>query len=124
VATWLAEWLYELVLEAQELPSVWVQSLGIALSVVVSTAMFYFGYRYVPARRVGVGPALAGALLAALLWEIAKQLFRLYILRIGLYAQIYGALSVLVAFVMFVYYSAVVFVFGAAYVAALEARRR
>ena len=30
----------------------------------------------------------------------------------------------LVAFVMFVYYSAVVFVFGAAYVAALEARRR
>lgn len=124
VATWLAQWFYELVLEPRELPLVWVQTLGIALSVAVSTAMFYFGYRYVPARRVRAGPALAGAFFAALLWEIAKQLFRIYILRIGLYAQIFGALTVLVAFVMFVYYSAVVFVFGAAYVAVLDARKR
>jgi uncharacterized BrkB/YihY/UPF0761 family membrane protein len=58
------------------------------------------------------------------LWEIAKQLFRLYILRVGIYDQIYGPLSVLFAFVMFVYYSAVVFVLGAAYVASLEGRRR
>lgn len=124
VATWLAQWAYGLVLEPWELPWASVPSLGIVLSVAVSTAMFYLGYRYVPARRVRAVPALAGALLAALLWEIAKQLFRIYILRIGLYAQIYGALSVLVAFVMFVYYSAVVFVLGAAYVAALDARKR
>jgi uncharacterized BrkB/YihY/UPF0761 family membrane protein len=43
---------------------------------------------------------------------------------VGLYDQIYGPLGVLVAFVMFVYYSAVVFVLGAAYVAVLDARRR
>ena len=44
--------------------------------------------------------------------------------RSRVYDQIYGPLSVLVVFVMFVYYSASVFVFGAAYVASLDSRRR
>ena len=38
--------------------------------------------------------------------------------------SIWTILGVLVAFVMFVYYSAIVFVFGAAYVASLDSRRR
>ena len=91
---------------------------------VLSSIMFYLGYRYVPYRRVGVGPALAGGVVAGILWEIAKQLFRLYIRQVGVYDQIYGPFAVLIAFIMFVYYSAVVFVMGAAYVAALDARRR
>ncbi|PYM33903.1 MAG: YihY/virulence factor BrkB family protein, partial [Candidatus Rokuibacteriota bacterium] len=47
-----------------------------------------------------------------------------YIQQVGIYNQIYGQLGILVAFVMFVYYSAVVFVFSAAFVAALDSRRR
>jgi len=96
----------------------------IAFSITLSTMMFYFGYRYVPRRRPRVGAALVGGLLAACLWEVAKQLFRVYIRKVGVYDQIYGPLGVLVAFVMFVYYSAIVFVFGAAYVAALDAKGR
>ena len=71
-----------------------------------------------------VEAALAGAILASGLWEVAKQLFRLYIRKMGVYDQIYGPLAVLVAFVMFVYYSAIVFVFAAAYAATLDTRRR
>jgi uncharacterized BrkB/YihY/UPF0761 family membrane protein len=55
---------------------------------------------------------------------VAKQLFRFYIREVGVYDQIYGALGVLVAFVMFVYYSAIVFVLAAAYAATLDTRRR
>ena len=40
-----------------------------------------------------------------------------------MYDQIYGPLGVLVAFVMFVYYSAIVFILGAEYVGALERGR-
>src|SRR2546428_12517527 len=94
------------------------------MSLGLSSAMFSLGCRCMPYRRVGVGPALAGGIVAAILWEIAKQLFGLYIRQVGVYDQIYGPFAALVAFIMFVYYSAVVFVVGAAYVAALDARRR
>jgi membrane protein len=77
----------------------------------------------VPVRHMRPGPALAGAAVAAILWEIAKQLFALYIREFGVYDQIYGTLGVLVAFVMFVYYSAIVFVIGGAYAASLDAVR-
>jgi membrane protein len=65
-----------------------------------------------------------GALLAAGLWEIAKQVFRWYIVSFGVYDQIYGPLGALVALGMFAYYSGIVFILGAEYTAALEARWR
>jgi membrane protein len=120
--TWVFQWLQELVVQAVLMPRAWVYYTTLAFSVAVSTVMFYLTYRWVPLRRPGRAPALAGAVLASLLWEVAKQLFRLYIRQVGVYDLIYGPLGVLVAFVMFVYYSAIVFVFGAAYVASLDRR--
>jgi membrane protein len=73
---------------------------------------------------VQLGAALAGAVLASLLFELAKQLFRWYIVSIGVYDQIYGALGFLVGLTMFVYYSGIVMVLGAEYTAAVEARWR
>lgn len=122
--TGLVQWLGALAGAALPRPARWLGGAGVGASLVLSAAMFYLAYRYVPRRRVRAGSALAGAVLASLLWEVAKQLFRLYIQHVGLYDQIYGPLGVLVAFVMFAYYTAVVFVFAAAFVAALEARRR
>jgi membrane protein len=121
--TWGVQWFQEFVVEPTDPSGQWVPRVSLGFSLVLSTVMFYLAYRYVPQRRIRVGTALSGAVLASVLWEIAKQLFRLYIRRVGIYDQIYGPLSVLVAFVMFVYYTAVVFVFGAAWVAAMEARR-
>src|SRR5207237_766343 len=94
-----------------------------ALPGIAGPLVLGFVYRYVPRRQPARIAALPGAILTALLWEVAKQLFRLYIRRVGVYDQIYGPLGVLIAFVMFVYYTCLVFVFGAAYVAALDARR-
>ena len=99
-------------------------SLAMGMVIGLSTIMFYFAYRYVPRRRPRAWAALVGGVLAAILWEAAKQLFRVYIRKVGVYDQIYGPLGVLVAFVMFVYYSAIVFVFAAAYAATLDTRRR
>ena len=123
VMTWILQWVQEL-LEPVHVPGQWIRWATLAISLGLSSAMFYLGYRYMPYRRVGVGPALAGGIVAGILWEVAKQLFRLYIRQVGVYDQIYGPFAVLIAFIMFVYYSAVVFVMGAAYVAALDARRR
>lgn len=122
--TWVFQWFREFVLRPVHAFAPWIGATSLGLSLALSTTMFYLAYRYVPRRRVRSGAALAGAVVASLLWEVAKQLFSLYIRKVGVYDQIYGPLGVLVAFVMFIYYSALVFVFGGAYVAALDARRR
>lgn len=122
--TGLFQWFQEFILKPIHIGSKWTYAITVGFSVGLSTVMFYFAYRFVPRRRPRVLAALVGALLAAMLWEVAKQVFRIYIRRVGVYDQLYGPLGVLVAFVMFVYYSAIVFVFGAAYVASLDSRRR
>ena len=121
--TWGLFWFQAFVLEPANVPARWLATLTLVFSLLISMLMFYLGYRYVPVRRMRAGPALAGALVATGMWEVAKQLFRLYIRQFGVYDQIYGPLGILVAFVMFVYYSAVVFVFGGAYAASLDAIR-
>jgi len=121
--TWSYHWFQTFALETLPVGARWFDALSVGLSLGLSGVMFYLAYRFVPQRRVRAQAALLGAILGSLLWEVAKQLFRLYILRVGLYDQIYGPLGILVAFVMFAYYSAVVFVFAGAFVAALDARR-
>jgi len=121
--TWVFQWFQEVFFEALRVPSIWWYWTTGAFSVTLSAIMFYFAYHYVPRRRPSVVASLIGAVLAAMLWEFAKQLFGFYIRRFGVYDQIYGPFGVLVAFVMFAYYTSIVFVFGAAYVASLDARR-
>ena len=117
-------WLRALLITSRQIPGALLQYSSVTFGILLSAAMFYLIYRFLPNRPVRPRSALVAALLASGLWEAAKQLFRLYIRRVGVYDQIYGPLGVLVAFVMFVYYTMIVFVLGAAYVAAMETRRR
>jgi membrane protein len=96
---------------------------GLFLAIVFDTILFLALYRLVPGRRVGWTSVLAGSVTAAVLWEIAKQLFRLYIERLGVYSTMYGSLGVTIGLIMWVYYSAIVFVLGAAVIRVLEVRR-
>lgn len=122
-ATAVFAWFRVFVFKPAGVPALWVEWMSIGLGLSFSAAMYFVIYRFFPYRRIFWVPALAGALLASALWEVAKQLFRFYIFAVGVYDQIYGPLGVLVAFVMFVYYSAVVFIIGAEYVGALERGR-
>ena len=96
---------------------------GLFLAIVSDTALFLVLYRFVPARRIPWSSVGVGAVTAAVLWETAKQIFRLYIERVGLYSAMYGSLGVTIALIMWVYYSAIVFVLGAALILVLEERR-
>jgi membrane protein len=121
--TGVVRWV-KIILMVPVLPGEWIPWLFILLAVAFNTALFFLAYRYFPHRRVPVGAALPGAILASLLWEAAKQVFRWYILSIGAYDKIYGPLGALVGLSMFAYYSGAVFVLGAEYTAALLVRRR
>jgi membrane protein len=105
-------------------PRQWVRAGFIALALAFNTGLFFVAYRYFPHRKVAASAALLGALLASVLWEAAKQLFRWYIVTLGPYDKIYGPLGALVALSMFTYYSGIVFVLGAEFAAAVSRGRR
>ncbi len=97
---------------------------GLFLAILLDALLFGVVYRFVPIQRLPWPDVLTGSVTAAVLWEVAKQLFRLYIERVGVYSAVYGSLGVTIALIMWVYYSAVVFVLGANVIRVLEERRR
>jgi YihY family inner membrane protein len=62
------------------------------LPVVVTFTFFFVLYRFVPRRVTSVGNAALGALLATVLWELAKSGFAWYIRNLTRASNVYGAL--------------------------------
>ena len=96
---------------------------GLALALLLDLGLFVVIYRFVPNRRIRWASVLLGGLAAAVLWGFAKQAFRWYIESVGVYNAVYGSLGVMIAVMMWVYYSAIVFILGAALIRGLEERR-
>jgi membrane protein len=119
-STALLAWFKLLAARQIEVAHHWLGRTSFGLGLLFSTATCFVIYRFFPYRPVRVRAALVGALAAGILWEVARQLIRVYVLNLGLYDQIYGPLGVLMAFVMFIYYSALVFVLGAEIVGAAD----
>lgn len=69
-------------------------------------------YRLVPRRRPRWRAAMAGALIFSLLWVAAKLLFVSYSEYATVYARLYGSLLEIVLLLLWVYYSAGLFLFG------------
>jgi membrane protein len=97
--------------------------IGLGLTVLLDTILFVMIFRFVPNRRIRWGSVVIGGLATAVLWELAKQAFRWYIERAGVYSAVYGSLGVTIALMMWVYYSATVFILGAALIRGLEEHR-
>lgn len=98
--------------------------LGRAVGLVILVSTFYAVYRLLPRRRPSAASALVGAVAAAVLFEIARQLYVL-VLAVASPGSLYtGTIAVIVSVVFWVYYGALLFVVGAQFAQAHEARRR
>jgi membrane protein len=64
-----------------------------ALPVLITLSFFFMVYRTVPHRVMRARHALAGALLATILWEAAKAGFAWYVRNLTHYAGLYGTLE-------------------------------
>ncbi|MDA8486087.1 YihY family inner membrane protein [Pseudomonas resinovorans] len=78
-----------------------------------SIAAFTLIYAAVPNARVPVRHALAGGVFTALLFEAAKALFGLYVSFFPGYQLIYGAFATVPLFLLWIYLSWVIVLFGA-----------
>jgi membrane protein len=80
-------------------------------------------YRYLPQRCPPWRHALIGGLTLAILWEMAKHLFSNYVTDLAVYSRLYGSLLFVVLFLLWIYYSAMLFLFGAEIVHRLQQGR-
>lgn len=78
-----------------------------------SALAFTLLYIVVPNRTVPLGHALAGGLLATLLFELAKEGFAAFITAFPTYEAIYGALATVPVFLIWIYLSWLVTLLGA-----------
>ena len=83
----------------------------------VTVAMLY---TLLPKKWVTFRHALYGALFTAVFLETAKHLFTLYVVNVFRLGTIYGPLSAFVIFLLWVFYSACIFLIGAEVVHNLE----
>lgn len=85
--------------------------------------MFFAIYRYLPARRVRWQTALVASLFTSVLFELAKQLFSVFIRNVNTASAYTGTLAAIVIIVVWVYYSAIVFILGGEVGQVYELRR-
>lgn len=91
-----------------------IQVIGYLVTVAISTAMLTLVYATVPNTRVRAVAALVGAVIAALLWEAGKWGFGQYIEYSTGYAKLYGSLALVPLFLLWVYYTWLIVLFGLA----------
>ena len=91
------------------------QSLGLGIGTLILTMM----YALVPVRRVPWRAALAGGMLAAIAFDIAKSGFGFYIKHVPTYEIVYGTIAALPLFLVWVYLSWMIVLVGAAISATL-----
>src|SRR4030095_152457 len=92
--------------------SVFWQGVFATLSFLVTVALFVLVYRFMPRAEVTLRNTLPGAVLAGLLWAIAKYLFALTLSYFH-YDEIYGSVGAVVAVLTWSYFSSLILLFGA-----------
>lgn len=85
----------------------------ILFALVLTFFLYFCIYLFLSDGKIRSGPAAFGAFWAAILYEAAKNIFALYIVRIGNLWQLYGALAVAFGALLWIFYSTFVFIIGA-----------
>jgi membrane protein len=93
------------------LPELVLQAMSFIVAVALTTTMFTLVYKIVPDASVSWGDAVIGALVTAFLFNLGEVLLSMFVGKTA--ASVYGAAGSLIALLLWVYYSAQVFLFGA-----------
>jgi YihY family inner membrane protein len=88
---------------------------GWIVSFVLIFLVFALVYKFAPYGHVRWRQVLPGALFAAVLFELGKTGFVLYLDRMTNFEAVYGSLSSIIVLLLWLYVSALILVYGAEY---------
>jgi len=89
-----------------------VVGLDVALGFAIATVLFAMIYKYVPREQITWGDVWVGALVTASLFSLGKLVIVVYLGRVA-FASAYGAAGSFLILLLWVYYSAQIFLLGA-----------
>ena len=98
-------------------------SIDFLLSIALGTGLVALIYRYLPAKRLPWRHVVTGALVTALLFHLGRWAIGLYLGR-ATQPTAYGAAASFAALLLWLYYSAQIFLFGAEFTACLGQSRK
>lgn len=97
-----------------------ISAIGPLFSVSLSILILVTFYVTLPNTRVRLRSAMAGAVIAAVLWEVAKFGFTEYVKYSATYARIYGSIALVPLFMLWVYVTWMIVLFGLSISAAMQ----
>jgi membrane protein len=113
LSPYLADWLGDI--------SVYIPLLNFVISLALMTLLFAILFRVLPDVLVDWRDVWLGAFLTALLFGLARYLIGFYV-QVSSAGAIYGAAGSLIVLLLWIYYSAQIFLFGAAFTAVYAKR--
>jgi membrane protein len=87
---------------------------NIVLTLVGTAFLFALIFRYIPDVKIASRDVVIGAIITAILFSLGKALLAFYLATAAV-ASTYGAAGSVIAFVVWVYYSAQIFLYGAVF---------
>jgi membrane protein len=95
---------------------------GGTLLFVLTVGVFFTVYKWVPNRKVFWKPALAGAVMTAIVWNLARVAYQVYTREAVSTHAIYGSLSAIPILLLWIYILWLIVLTGASLTAALQKR--
>ncbi len=104
------------------LVSVWLLIVNEVLPWLFAAIMFFLLYKFMPNTYVPPKLALLAAIPVSIVWNIMKEYFTGYVVTSGFYSAsgIYGPMASIVLLMVWIYFSAVIVLFGAEYASAWQ----
>ena len=100
----------------------WLSLLDFVLSFGMTVVLFAVIFKYAPRERIAWGDVWVGATFTAFLFTVGKSLIGIYIGKSS-FSSAYGAAGSLIVLLLWVYYSAQIFLFGAEFTCAFAYAR-
>ncbi|MBI3755344.1 MAG: YihY/virulence factor BrkB family protein [Deltaproteobacteria bacterium] len=94
------------------------------MPVVIMIIAVAFIFKIMAGKNIKARHAILGSIIFSVLWEAAKHLFALYITHFGSFNKMYGSIGAIMIMLLWIFYSAIILLFSAEFIASVKTPRK